>query len=36
MYCQILADLARQRGWVVHLYDAKNVEDAAARILVIE
>jgi hypothetical protein len=33
MYCQTLADLARQRGWAVYLYDSKNVEGAAARIL---
>jgi len=33
MYCQVLAELARDRGWVVHRYDAKGVEDAAARIL---
>jgi hypothetical protein len=33
MYCQILADLARQRGWAVHCYDAGNVEAAARRVL---
>jgi hypothetical protein len=33
MYCQILADLARERNWDVHLYDAKHVEDDAIRIL---
>jgi hypothetical protein len=33
MYCQVLAELARTRGWVVNLYDAKDVESAAARIL---
>jgi hypothetical protein len=33
MYCQVLAELARGRGWVVHTYNAKNVEDAAIRIL---
>jgi hypothetical protein len=33
MYCQVLADVARDRGWEVHLYDAKDVEAAAARIL---
>jgi hypothetical protein len=27
MYRQILAELARVRGWVVHCYDAKNVAD---------
>ncbi|MGX7680583.1 hypothetical protein ACSMXN_16975 [Jatrophihabitans sp. DSM 45814] len=33
MYCQILAELARERGWVVHLYNHKEVEDEAARSL---
>jgi len=33
MYCQVLADLARDRGWEVHTYDAKSVEGQAARIL---
>ncbi len=33
MYCQVLAELATRRGWVVHLYDAKDVEDEAARML---
>jgi hypothetical protein len=33
MYCQVLAELARERGWEVHLYDAKSVEDDAVRIL---
>jgi hypothetical protein len=33
MYCQVLAELARERGWIVHLYDAKHVEDEAARML---
>jgi hypothetical protein len=33
MYCQILAELARQRGWNVSLYDAKHVEDDAIRVL---
>jgi hypothetical protein len=33
MYCQVLAELARQRGWNVSLYDAKHVEDEAIRIL---
>jgi hypothetical protein len=33
MYCQVLAALARDRGWAVHLYDAKNVEADAARLL---
>lgn len=33
MYCQVLADLARDRGWTVHRYDAKTVEADAARML---
>jgi hypothetical protein len=33
MYCQVMAELARQRGWVVHFYSAKDVEREAARIL---
>ncbi len=33
MYRQVLAELARHRGWDVHLYNAKDVEDQAARIL---
>ncbi|MGF7238677.1 MAG: hypothetical protein ACQSGP_27535 [Frankia sp.] len=33
MYCQVLAELARERGWAVHLYAAKDVEDEAVRIL---
>src|SRR5262245_46446689 len=33
MYRQILSELAHERGWEVHLYDAKAVEDQAARIL---
>jgi len=33
MYCQVLADLAQDRGWEVHTYEAKSVEDEAARIL---
>jgi hypothetical protein len=31
MYRQELAELARARGWEVHLYDAKAVVDQAAR-----
>ena len=34
MYRQVLAELADQRGWALHLYNAKDVEDHAARILV--
>jgi hypothetical protein len=33
MYRQVLADLARDRGWQVHLFDAKTVEGEAAVIL---
>ncbi|MDE3206649.1 MAG: hypothetical protein KGQ66_20775 [Acidobacteriota bacterium] len=33
MYCQVLAELGRDRGWTVHLYDAKRVEVEAARVL---
>lgn len=33
MYRQVLAEVARARGWLVHLYDAKDVESQAARIL---
>ncbi len=33
MYCQVLADQARARGWAVSAYDAKDVEDRAIRVL---
>ncbi len=33
MYCQVLAELATARGWFVHSYNAKDVEEEAARIL---
>src|SRR5205085_9553949 len=33
MYRQVLADVARARGWDVHFYDAKTVENQAAGIL---
>jgi hypothetical protein len=33
MYRQVLAELAHDRGWTVHLYDAKGVEGQAARVL---
>ena len=33
MYRQVLAELARARGWDVHLYDAKDVEARAASTL---
>ena len=33
MYRQVLAQLARDRGWAVHLFDAKDVEADAAALL---
>jgi hypothetical protein len=33
MYCQVLAEIARDRGWAVHLYDAGRVEAEAGQIL---
>jgi hypothetical protein len=33
MYRQVLAELARARGWTVHLYDARDVEDRAVSLL---
>jgi len=33
MYCQVLAEVAGDRGWAVHHYDAKTVEDQANLIL---
>jgi hypothetical protein len=33
MYCQVLAELARDRGWTVHTYDAKTVEADVVRLL---
>ena len=33
MYRQVLAEVARARGWDVHVYDAKNVEAQAVGIL---
>lgn len=33
MYCQVLAQLASEYDWTVHTYQAKSVEDDAARIL---
>jgi hypothetical protein len=33
MYCQVLAEIARERGWAVELYSAKDVEDEAVLIL---
>jgi hypothetical protein len=31
MYLQVLAEAARPRGWTVHLYEAKSVENEAIR-----
>lgn len=31
MYLQVLDDLARDRGWEVHLYDARKIEGEATR-----
>lgn len=33
MYLEVLAELARERGWDVHRYDAKHVEAEAASVL---
>jgi hypothetical protein len=33
MYCKVVAELARERGWMVRTYNAKSVEDDARRIL---
>jgi len=33
MYCQVLAEVAHERGWKVHVYDAKTVEREAAAVL---
>jgi hypothetical protein len=33
MYRQVLADLALDRGWTIHQYDAKDVEARASRVL---
>lgn len=33
MYCQVLAEAAEDRGWTVHLYDAKHAERDAAALL---
>jgi hypothetical protein len=33
MYCQVLAECGRRRGWDIQLYDAKTVESRAARLL---
>ena len=31
MYLEVLAELGRDRGWAIHCYEAKLVEDEAAR-----
>jgi hypothetical protein len=33
MYCQVLAECAQARGWEVHLFNARDVEAQAARLL---
>ena len=33
MYCQVLAEIAKERGWDVRTYNAKNVEAEAASVL---
>ena len=33
MYCQILAEAAAERGWQVHTFDAKTVEQQAVSLL---
>jgi hypothetical protein len=33
MYLQVLAEVGRARGWSIHLYDAKAVENQAERVL---
>ncbi|HVT42421.1 MAG TPA: hypothetical protein VHD39_05510 [Acidimicrobiales bacterium] len=33
MYCQVLAEVGRERGWAVHRYDAKTVEADAGLVL---
>ncbi len=33
MYRQVMAELGRARGWTLHFYEAKDVEDEAARSL---
>jgi hypothetical protein len=33
MYRQVLAELARVRGWAIHLYDAREVEGRAVSVL---
>ena len=33
MYCQVLADIAHERGWLVDFYNPKTVEDDAIALL---
>ena len=33
MYCRVLTEVAQERGWDVHRYDARTVEGEAARLL---
>lgn len=33
MYCQVLADVARDHGWDIHLFNANDVEAEAVRLL---
>jgi len=33
MYCQVLAELARDRDWAIHLYNAKDIETEVSDIL---
>ncbi len=33
MYCRVLAQVALERGWSIHTYNAKTVEDEAVRLL---
>jgi len=33
MYCEVMAELARERGWDVHFYTSKDIEKAAAHVL---
>jgi hypothetical protein len=33
MYCQVLSEVAAERGWGIHTYDSKTVESDAVAIL---
>jgi hypothetical protein len=33
MYCQVLATVGAQRGWSVHTFDARRIEDEASAVL---